>query len=123
MICLHCNVSRIFKNETYTGNFYFGKSKVIRNADGTRKQVPQPREEWRRIPVPAYITMETYHKIQKRLDFLNKNKPGRPTEDYLLQGICRCEQTRKTDRRLSIARNLPLWSMWRSSIVRGNYKN
>ncbi|QNR65065.1 recombinase family protein [Paenibacillus peoriae] len=83
-------ISRIFKNETYTGNFYFGKSKVIRNADGTRKQVPQPREEWRRIPVPAYITMETYHKIQKRLDFLNKNKPGRPTEDYLLQGICRC---------------------------------
>ncbi|QDA29711.1 recombinase family protein [Paenibacillus polymyxa] len=83
-------ISRIFKNETYTGNFYFGKSKVIRNADGTRKQVPQPRGEWRRIPVPAYITMETYHKIQKRLDFLNKNKPGRPTEDYLLQGICRC---------------------------------
>ncbi|MDP9676950.1 DNA invertase Pin-like site-specific DNA recombinase [Paenibacillus jamilae] len=83
-------ISRIFKNETYTGNFYFGKSKVTRNADGTSKQVPQPREEWRRIPVPAYITMETYHKIQKRLDELNKNKPGRPTEDYLLQGICRC---------------------------------
>lgn len=83
-------ISRIFKNETYTGNFYFGKSKVIRNADGTKKQVPQPREEWRRIPVPAYITMETYHEIQKRLDELNKNKSGRPTEDYLLQGICRC---------------------------------
>ncbi|MDP9675403.1 DNA invertase Pin-like site-specific DNA recombinase/regulator of replication initiation timing [Paenibacillus jamilae] len=83
-------ISRIFKNETYTGNYYFGKTKVIRNADGTKKQVPQPREEWRRISVPVYIDMETYHRIQKRLDELNKNKPGRPTEDYLLQGICRC---------------------------------
>lgn len=83
-------VSRIFKNETYTGNYYFGKTKVVTEADGTKKQIPQPREEWRRISVPAYIDMETYHAIQKRLKELNNNKSGRPSEDYLLQGVCRC---------------------------------
>ncbi|MET3209610.1 UNVERIFIED_CONTAM: site-specific DNA recombinase [Paenibacillus sp. PvR008] len=83
-------ISRIFKNETYTGNFYFGKSKVIRNADGTKKQVPQPREEWRRIPVPSYITIETYNKIQNKIKNLSKHKSGRPSDDYLLRGICRC---------------------------------
>ncbi|KAF6565267.1 recombinase family protein [Paenibacillus sp. EKM202P] len=83
-------ISRIFKNETYTGNFYYGKTKVVTEADGTKKQIPQPREEWRHISVPAYIDMETYRVIQKRLKELNKNKSGRPSEDYLLQGICRC---------------------------------
>ncbi|MFB5758892.1 recombinase family protein [Paenibacillus medicaginis] len=83
-------VSRILKNETYTGNYYFGKTQVIKNLDGTKQQVAQSRDEWRTIPVLAYISQETYKHILSKLKILNKKTSGRPTENYLLRGIVRC---------------------------------
>ncbi|MEK4006561.1 recombinase family protein [Paenibacillus sp. FSL H3-0333] len=83
-------ISRILKNETYIGTFYFGKTKVITNLDGTKKQVPQPREEWTLITVPSYINQETYERIQKKIESLNTKTRGRPSEDYLLRGLSKC---------------------------------
>jgi len=83
-------ISRMLKNESYTGNYYYGKTKVVNYPDGTKKQEPQPREEWRTIPIPAYITMETYDKIMARMKGLAKRQSGRPTDDYLLRGMVKC---------------------------------
>lgn len=83
-------VSRILKNETYKGTFYFGKTQVVKSPDGSKKQVPQPREEWRLIEVPQYIDQDTYDRIIMKLEGLKTNASGRPSEDYLLRGIARC---------------------------------
>ncbi|MGM1044708.1 MAG: recombinase family protein [Bacillota bacterium] len=83
-------VSRILKNETYKGTFYFGKTQVVTNPDGSKTQVPQPRDEWRLIEVPSYIDQDTYDKIILKMKELNTKTSGRPSEDYLLRGIARC---------------------------------
>ncbi len=38
-------VTRILRNESYTGNYYYGKTKVVQT-NGEKKQVPRPKEEW-----------------------------------------------------------------------------
>ncbi|MCM3257140.1 recombinase family protein [Paenibacillus lautus] len=83
-------VSRILRNETYKGTYYHGKTQVVKNPDGTKKQVPQPREEWRQIDVPSFITEGIYKQILSKLEDLNTKKTGRPSGDYLLRGIARC---------------------------------
>lgn len=89
-IWYQATVSRILKNETYKGTYYHGKTQVVKNPDGTKKQVPQPREEWRQINVPSFITEGIYKQILSKLEDLNTKKTGRPSEDYLLRGIARC---------------------------------
>ncbi len=81
-------VTRILRNESYTGNYYYGKSKVVQK-DGEKKQVPQPREEWIKIAIPPLIDEETFLLIQKKIDALNKAK-GRKSKSYLLKGIVKC---------------------------------
>lgn len=81
-------ISRMLKNETYTGKFYYGKTEVIQ-IGGKRKQVPQPREKWIEIPVPAIIDEATFLRIQEKLNKLKRTHSGRPS-DAFLKGIGRC---------------------------------
>lgn len=83
------SVSRILKNETYTGKFYYGKTEIVQH-QGLKIQTKKPKEEWIKIDVPAYIDEATYEAILDRINNLNKNKGGRPSEDYLLRGIAKC---------------------------------
>lgn len=81
-------ISRILRNESYMGTYYYGKTEVVQ-INGKRKQVPRPREQWQKITIPAYIDEVTFGRLQKCLDGNIKNG-GRPSEDYLLKGIARC---------------------------------
>ncbi len=82
-------VSRILRNRLYLGTFYYGKSEVVQSK-GKKKVVKKPMDQWQGIPVPRYIDEETFLRIQKRLDSLEKKHRGRPSELYLLKGIARC---------------------------------
>ncbi|WP_145413496.1 recombinase family protein [Paenibacillus xylanexedens] len=81
-------ISRILRNETYMGIYYYGKTEVVQQ-HGKRKQVPKPRDQWQKVTIPAYIDEVTFGRLQKCLDGNIKNG-GRPSEDYLLKGIARC---------------------------------
>ncbi len=82
-------VSRILKNEDYTGNFYYGKSKVVQK-NGKKKQVPTKREDWILIKIPAIWTSEDREEILKKIKSNSKDKNGRKTRDYLLKGKAVC---------------------------------
>lgn len=81
-------ISRILRNESYMGTYYYGKTEVVQ-LNGKKKQVPKPRDEWQKIDIPQYIDEVTFERLQKTLDGNIKNS-GRPSEDYLLRSIVRC---------------------------------
>ncbi|MGZ9868273.1 recombinase family protein [Priestia endophytica] len=81
-------LSRILKNEAYTGKFYYGKTEVVQ-IGGKKKQIKVPKEKWIEIPVPAIIDETTYERIQRRISELKKGHSGRPS-DTLLRGIGKC---------------------------------
>jgi len=81
-------VSRILKNEDYTGDFYYGKTKVVQ-INGESKQVPTPEEEWILIEIPPIWDHETRDQILKKLKENYKGR-SRKTRDYLLKGKAKC---------------------------------
>lgn len=81
-------ISRILRNESYMGTYYYGKTEVEQQ-NGKRRQAPRPRDQWQKITIPAYIDEVTFGRLQNCLDGNIKNG-GRPSEDYLLKGIARC---------------------------------
>ncbi|GIP32624.1 recombinase family protein [Paenibacillus sp. J2TS4] len=82
-------ISRILKNESYTGTYYYGKTEVVQSK-GKGRTIRKPREEWIPIPIPAYIDRATYNKMQAQLAKLAKTSSGRPSEPCLLKGLARC---------------------------------
>lgn len=81
-------VTRILRNESYTGTFYHGQTKVVQKS-GEKKQVPMPKEEWIPIAIPKIIDNLTFEKIQQAIDEFGKGK-GRKSKSYLLKGIAKC---------------------------------
>ncbi|MFB0830765.1 recombinase family protein [Brevibacillus laterosporus] len=83
-------ISKMLKNETYTGNFYYGKTEQ-KKVNGKRGKLNKPREEWMKIEVPAIIDQPTFDRIQEKIRKLTKTKTGRPSkENGLIRGIARC---------------------------------
>lgn len=87
-IWYQATISRILRNETYKGIYYYGKTEVVQ-ISGKKKQIPKPRDEWQEIIIPKYIDEVRYKRLQKCLDDNNKNS-GKPSEDYLLRSIAKC---------------------------------
>lgn len=83
------SLSKMLKNETYIGNFYYGKTEV-KKINGKSVQVPKPKEEWMLIKVPPIFDEDTFYKLQNIINTLAKNKRGRPSQSYLLKGLARC---------------------------------
>ncbi|MCY7948062.1 recombinase family protein [Bacillus atrophaeus] len=81
-------VSRMLQNEDYTGNYYYGKSKVVQ-LNGKKKQVPTPKEEWILIKIPAMWDHQTREQIIKQMK-LNFKGRSRSSRDYLLKGKAKC---------------------------------
>lgn len=81
-------VTRILRNKSYTGEFYYGKTKVMQ-INGEKKQLPRPKEEWIKIKIPNIMDQKTYEDVQLAIDRLN-NAKGRKSKTYLLKGIARC---------------------------------
>lgn len=87
-------ITRILKNETYTGIYYYGKTRVV-TTNGEKKQVPVPRNEWYSISIPPYISKETHSKILRRIKELRNIGSGRPSTN-LLKGIAICGRCGRT---------------------------
>ncbi|GGH46348.1 resolvase-like protein [Paenibacillus silvae] len=81
-------ISRILRNESYMGTFYYGKTEIVRSY-GKKKQSSKPRDEWHKIDIPPYINEITFDNLQKVLDSNTKNG-GMPSEYNLLRSIVRC---------------------------------
>ena len=47
-------VAAILKNETYTGRWFFGKTRLVKRGE-KKVSVPRPREEWIAVPVPPIV--------------------------------------------------------------------
>jgi site-specific DNA recombinase len=83
-------VYRILSDESYTGRFFYGKTRVVQ-VHGVSKQVSVPREEWMMIPIPRYIDDLTYARIIRTLAENSTSIGGRKsTVGYLLKGLARC---------------------------------
>ncbi len=91
-------IRNILKNETYTGTWYYGKTKMIddgkkRNPKpkcGFGKQVTRARDEWIGVPVPMIIDEDTYKRAVARVT-LNAEQADRSVKhQYLLGRRLRC---------------------------------
>jgi len=88
-IWYQATVSRILKNYSYVGQYHYGKTESLRRR-GKASIIKKPKEEWISIPIPQFITQETYDLIQNKLLGLQKKHTGRPTSNYLLKGLLEC---------------------------------
>ncbi len=86
-------IRHILRNETYTGIWYYGKTKMIddgkkRNPKpkcGFGKQVNRARDEWVGVPVPMIIDNETYKRAIGRIT-LNAEQADRSVKHQYLMG-------------------------------------
>lgn len=94
-IWYQATVSRILKNFSYTGKYHYGKTETLRRR-GKSSIIKKPEKEWVSIPIPSFITKETYDQIQDKLLGLQKKHTGRPTSNYLLKGLLECGKCGKS---------------------------
>ncbi len=78
-------VSRIVRNQAYTGITYFGMT------SGKERRVT-PKESWHILPnvTPAIISNELFEQAQTALAKSKELHPGRPQHDYPLTGFAVC---------------------------------
>jgi len=98
-----CTVYRILRNETYAGQWAYGKgencepkkyrvNKPYRRITKTGRR-RKPRSEWLRVDLGqklAIIDPELWRKVQARIDSNGKFSPRNSKFFYLLQGLVRC---------------------------------
>jgi site-specific DNA recombinase len=93
-------IRHILKNETYTGIWHYGKTKMINDGKensrpqkpkrGFGKQVSRPREEWIEVPVPAIINPEDFMMAQEKLMSNIENSKRNTKREYLMGRRLRC---------------------------------
>jgi site-specific DNA recombinase len=91
-------IRHILKNETYTGTWYYGKTKMVDDGKkreakpkcGFGKQVPRAREEWISVPVPAIIEQEAFNSAQSRMKLNSEQSDRSRKYEYLLSKRLRC---------------------------------
>ncbi len=92
-------VLRVLKNPAYAGCFVYGRTRSIRDASATSRTMRLPREQWRivvRDKYPAYVSWETFEKIQAMLgdnyaEYDRNKTRGIPRDgEALLHGIVYC---------------------------------
>ena len=93
-------IIHILTNETYTGVWYFGKTKMIddgkpretKHKRGLGKQVARAQEEWIPVNVPAIIDRETFDLAQKRKEYNKQVLGGHKIHEYLMKGRLTCSK-------------------------------
>ena len=79
-------ISKIIKNEIYTGTYWAYKTKTV---DGIK--IPQPKENWIPISVPKIIDDSIYKKAQINIvNNYNKGRGKSPEYPYLLRRLLFC---------------------------------
>jgi len=96
-------VTHILKNETYTGIWHFGKTKMVNDGkESTRKlkskrglgrQVARSKDEWISVPVPAIIDLATYKMTQRQFEVNKSHARGpKPEHQYLMGKRLKCQR-------------------------------
>ncbi len=81
-------ITRILRQEAYTGIYYFNKRTTKRDPKTKKKKdVPNPREEWRAIPCSQIINRSLWEKAQV---LLAQIEPRNVKNEYLLSGKVWC---------------------------------
>lgn len=88
------SIKRIIVNKVYTGEWYWGKTRLVK-VNGKKKQVAQPKSEWIRVDTPRIIDDETFEKAQKQLDANWRRSKRNTHHKYLLQSHLFCSCGRK----------------------------
>lgn len=94
-------IRHILSNETYTGVWHFGKTRMENDGKGAAhkakskrglgKQVARSRDEWIAVSVPAIIDRKTWDAAQVRLRDNKRDLNGRPNKyEYLMSRRLRC---------------------------------
>ena len=91
-------IIHVLTNETYTGTWFFGKTKMIDDGKkripkpkcGLGKQVPRSRDEWIPVDVPHIIDPNTFARAQKRKEELSTQKGGHAKRNYLMKSRLTC---------------------------------
>ncbi len=82
-------VRRILTNETYTGNYHYGRTKSVDPIK--KKRIARDTAEWISIPFPIIIDKPTFEKAQEIV--LRRNTlqyPNNKKYHYLLSGLLKC---------------------------------
>jgi len=95
-------VRHILRNETYTGTWHYGKTKIVSDGKehtrkakskcGLGKQVPRPREEWITVNVPVIITRQDFDLAQKRIQMNAKDSSRSAKHTYLMGRRLKCSK-------------------------------
>ena len=93
-------VRNILKNETYTGTWHYGKTRMISDGKehtrkplakrGTGKQVPRPREEWIAVPAPVIIDRSDFLRAQELMQRNIEQAKRVVRHQYLMGRRLRC---------------------------------
>ncbi len=91
-------IIHILTNKTYTGVWYFGKTKMVedgfqrapKSKRGMGKQVPSAREEWIPVSVPVIIDSKVFEEVQKRKEYIKQMLSERTEHEYLMKGRLTC---------------------------------
>ena len=93
-------IIHILTNETYTGIWHFGKTKMIddgkqresKSKRGLGKQIARARDEWIPVNVPAIIDPETFILAQKRKQYMKRLLGGHAQNQYLMKSRLTCSK-------------------------------
>lgn len=97
-------IRRILGNETYTGTWYYGKTKMMDDGKkrkpkpkcGFGKQVGRPRDEWIAVTVPVIIDEETFKRVALRIKLNAEQSDRSAKHEYLLGRRLRCAKCNYT---------------------------
>ena len=84
-------INRILRNETYKGNWWYGKARYISTDDGTRVH-EQPRDTWIGVPFPPLVDDETWEQAQALRARRRTQSPRNTKVFHLLQHLVRCSE-------------------------------
>ncbi len=97
----------LLRNPAYTGQAAYRKTAVVERKRPTKQARDhsfypkpvhsstrdRPREDWRRIPVPALISEAVFERAQERREANKRFSPrNNKRSEYLLSGLVRCQQ-------------------------------
>ncbi|MBI2053732.1 MAG: recombinase family protein [Candidatus Staskawiczbacteria bacterium] len=90
-------LKRMLSNESYVGNFYYGKTypcetknpKTISRGRLTSRK-PREKSQWKLIKIPAIIDKINFNKTQEVLNYRAKHFLRDTKYQYLCQGLIRC---------------------------------
>ena len=95
----------MLRNPAYKGRACFGKTEIrarqritrpLRQRKGLSNRNSsnheRPRQDWIEIPVPAFVSEETFALVQEQLEQNKRHSPRRTIAPSLLQGMLVCER-------------------------------